>query len=150
MEKTSYADTSIGDNYSAWYGRNLQQMTIDKKGGDKMMEYPKYEKVLFCTDYSENSDYALEFAFGIAKRDEGLLYIYMCYMRILYRHLRRVFTQRGLGKDTKSIEEELVNKYKEHYVKKIKNGIRFEIVTKSGRKDDNIIKFAKRKKADII
>jgi len=39
------------------------------------MEYPKYKKVLFCTDFSENSDYAFEFAYGIAKRDEGLLYI---------------------------------------------------------------------------
>ena len=40
-----------------------------------MIEYPKYKKVLFSTDFSENSDYAFEFAFGIAKRDEGLLYI---------------------------------------------------------------------------
>jgi nucleotide-binding universal stress UspA family protein len=40
-----------------------------------MIEYPKYKKVLFCTDFSENSDYAFEFAYGIAKRDEGLLYI---------------------------------------------------------------------------
>jgi nucleotide-binding universal stress UspA family protein len=40
-----------------------------------MMEYPKYKKIVFCTDLSENSDYAFEFASGIAKRDEGLLYI---------------------------------------------------------------------------
>ena len=39
------------------------------------MEYPKYKKVLFCTDFSENSDYAIEFAYGIARRDDGLLYI---------------------------------------------------------------------------
>jgi len=40
-----------------------------------MIEYPKYKKVLFCTDFSENSDYAFEFAYGITKRDKGLLYI---------------------------------------------------------------------------
>jgi nucleotide-binding universal stress UspA family protein len=40
-----------------------------------MIEYPKYKKVLFCTDFSENADYAFDFAYGIAKRDEGLLYI---------------------------------------------------------------------------
>jgi len=28
-----------------------------------MMEYPKYKKVLFCTDFSENADYAFEFAY---------------------------------------------------------------------------------------
>ena len=47
------------------------------KGDEKMIEYLKYKKVLFCTDFSENSDYAFEFAYGIAKRDEGLLYICM-------------------------------------------------------------------------
>ncbi|MBW1716060.1 MAG: universal stress protein [Deltaproteobacteria bacterium] len=40
-----------------------------------MIEYPKYKKVLFCTDFSENADYAFEFACGIAKRDEGVLYM---------------------------------------------------------------------------
>ena len=42
-----------------------------------MVEYPKYKKVLFCTDFSENADYAFDFAYGIAKRDEGILYIYI-------------------------------------------------------------------------
>ena len=50
-------------------------MTNDEKGGDKMMEYPKYKKVLFCTDFSKNADYAFEFAYGIAKRDDGLLFL---------------------------------------------------------------------------
>jgi len=36
-----------------------------------MIEYPKYKKVLFCTDFSENADHAFEFAYGIAKRDEA-------------------------------------------------------------------------------
>ena len=33
------------------------------------------QKGTFCTDFSENADYAFEFAYGIAKRDDGLLYI---------------------------------------------------------------------------
>ena len=40
-----------------------------------MIDYPKYKKVLFCTDFSKNSDCAFDYAFGIAKRDEGVLYI---------------------------------------------------------------------------
>jgi nucleotide-binding universal stress UspA family protein len=50
-----------------------------------MIEYPKYKKVLFCTDFSENSDYAFEFAYGIAKRDEGLLYI----LHVIPRQIRQ-------------------------------------------------------------
>jgi nucleotide-binding universal stress UspA family protein len=83
-----------------------------------MIEYPKYKKVLFCTDFSENSDYAFEFAYGIAKRDEGLLYIL---------HVIPANPQQS-----------------------IENGIKYEIVTKSGREDEEILKFAKDEKVDII
>jgi len=38
-------------------------------------EYPECKRALFCTDFSENADYAFHFAYGIAKRDDGLLYI---------------------------------------------------------------------------
>ena len=40
-----------------------------------MIDYPKYKKVLFCTDFSKISDCAFDYAFGIAKRDEAVLYI---------------------------------------------------------------------------
>ena len=40
-----------------------------------MIEYPRYKKVLFCTDFSENADYAFGFAYGVAKKEKGLLYI---------------------------------------------------------------------------
>jgi len=32
-----------------------------------MREYPKYKKLLFCTDFSENADYAFKFAYGVAQ-----------------------------------------------------------------------------------
>ena len=116
-----------------------------------MIEYPKYKKVLFCTDFSENSDYAFNFAYGIAKRDEGLLYI----LHVIPGNPHRAFAEGIIPGDTlekihKEFEENLVNNYREHYLKKSKNGVPFEIVTKSGREDDEIIKSAKKEKADII
>ena len=59
-------------------------------------------------------------------------------------------TREDLERIQKNIKEDLDNKYREHYVKKIENGIRFEIVTKSGREDEEIIKYAKEQKADFI
>ena len=116
-----------------------------------MMEYPKYKKVLFCTDFSENSDYAFEFAFGIAKRDEGLLYVLHVIPENPHQTLTEALTsEENLEKIQKAIEEDLDNEYKERYVKKIEDGVRFEIVTKSGRADDEIIKFAKQEKVDIV
>jgi len=116
-----------------------------------MREYPKYKKLLFCTDFSENADYAFDFAYGIAKRDEGLLYI----LHILPENPHQAYaesyiTGEDLEKLQRAIEEDLDNKYKEHYVEKIKNGTKFEIVTISGREDNEILKFAKKENVDII
>ena len=116
-----------------------------------MMEYPKYKKVLFCTDFSENADYAFEFAFGIAKRDEGLLYI----LHVIPENPHQAYaesyiTGEDLERIQKGIEEDLDNNYKERYVNKIENGIKFEIITKSGREDDEIINFAKKENIDLI
>ena len=116
-----------------------------------MMEYPKYKKVLFCTDFSENADYAFDYAYGIAKRDEGLLYI----LHVIPENPHQAYADNYISKEDlkriqKSIEEYLYDNYSERYVKKIENGVKFEIVTKSGREDDEIIKFSKQEKIDII
>ena len=115
------------------------------------MEYQKYKKILFCTDFSENSDYAFEFAYGIAKRDGSLLNI----LHVIPQNPNQAvteahITEENLEKIQKAIEENLDNNYKEHYVKKIEDGVRFEIVTKSGREDEEIIKFAKQEKVDLV
>jgi nucleotide-binding universal stress UspA family protein len=116
-----------------------------------MMEYPKYKKVLFCTDFSENSDYAFEFAYGIAKRDEGLLYI----LHVMPHNpnqdrVRGYVSEDILRNIQRGLEQELDDNYKERYVKKIEDAVGFEVVTKSGREDEEILKFAKDKKVDII
>ena len=116
-----------------------------------MVEYPRYKKVLFCTDFSENADHAFDYAYGIAKRDEGLLYI----LHVIPHNPNQDFAE-GLVKEEvlekiqKAIEKDVHKKYQEHHVQRIENGVEFEIVTKYGREDDEIIKFAKREKADIV
>lgn len=116
-----------------------------------MMEYPKYKKVVFCTDFSENADYAFEFAYGIAKRDEGLLYILYVIPDNPHRaYAEGVIPSDILEKVNKDFEEDLANSYREHYVEKIRNGVPYEIVTKSGREDAEIVRFAKHQRADLI
>jgi nucleotide-binding universal stress UspA family protein len=116
-----------------------------------MREYPKYKKVLFCTDFSENADYAFEFAYGIAKRDEGLLYI----LHVIPENPHHAYAEdfvstENLEKIQKTIEEDIVNNYKERYVKKIEGEVKFETVTRSGRADKEILEFAKKEKVDLI
>jgi len=116
-----------------------------------MIEYLKYKKVLFCTDFSDNADYAFDFAYGITKRDEGLLYI----LHVIPENPHQAYTDgfittEDLEKIHKVIEEDIANNYKERYVKKIENGVTFEIVTRSGREDEEILEFAKKENVDII
>ena len=115
------------------------------------MQYPKYKKVLFCTDFSENSDFAFEFAYGIAKRDAGFLYI----LHVIPENPNQVYVENmvdieQIRKIQKGIQKDLDNKYKERYLKNMDNGTRYKIVTKSGREDEEIINFAKTEKVDII
>ena len=116
-----------------------------------MIEYPKYKKVLFCTDFSENADYAFNFAYGIAKRDEGLLYI----LHVIPGNPQELLVEKFIPGDLKEkihrvIEEDADTKYKKRYVEKIENGIKFKIVTRSGREDEEILKFAQDEKVDLI
>jgi len=115
------------------------------------MKYPKYKKVLFCTDFSENSDYAFEFAFGIAKRDDGLLYVLHVIPDNPYQgYVNSMLDSETLEKIQGDIKEGLDNNYTERYVKKIEKQVRLEIFTKSGREDEEILKFAKEQEVDII
>ena len=116
-----------------------------------MMEYPKYKKVLFCTDFSENSDYAFEFAYGIARRDEGLLYI----LHVIPKNPQQELIEGLIGEEIikevqKTFQEDLDNNYQERYVNKVENEITYKIITKSGREDEEILEFAKDEKVDII
>ena len=116
-----------------------------------MREYPKYKKVLFCTDFSENADYAFEFAYGIAKRDEGLLYV----LHVIPENPQKAYvesfiTMEDLEEIQKTIEEDVVNNYKERYEQKIEGGIRLEIATRTGREDEEILEFAMKEQVDLI
>ena len=116
-----------------------------------MIEYPQYKKALFCTDFSENADYAFNYAYGVAKRDEGLLYILHVIPHNPNQDCREGLVKKEvLEKIQHCIEEDVDNKFKRHYTNKIEDGFKFEIVIKSGREDDEILDFAKKEKIDLI
>jgi len=116
-----------------------------------MIKYPKYKKVLFCTDFSDNADYAFDFAYGIAKRDEGILYIlHVIPYNPHQAYAESFITTEDLKKIQKAVEEDTANNYKKRYEKEIEEGIPYEFVTKSGREDEEILIFAKQENVDII
>ena len=116
-----------------------------------MIEYPKYKKVLFCTDFSENADYAFNFAYGVAKRDEGLLYILHVIPDNPHKgYADNVMTAEDSEKIQQAIEKYLDDNYRERYTNKIKDSVKYKTVTKSGRENEEIVAFARDEKVDMI
>lgn len=116
-----------------------------------MIEYPKYKKVLFCTDFSENSDCAFDYAFGVAKRDEGELYILHVIPDIPNQYYSSLYANKeNFNKIKAMIKDDLNKKFNDQYLSQIKDKKKVHIVTKSGREDEEILKFARKEKVDII
>jgi nucleotide-binding universal stress UspA family protein len=116
-----------------------------------MIDYPKYKKVLFCTDFSESSDCAFDYAFGIAKRDEGILYIlHVIPTNHDHYNLERCLTKKELDRIKTTLREDREKIYNNKYLSHIKDKTKVEIVTKSGREDKKILEFARQKNIDII
>lgn len=116
-----------------------------------MIDYPKYKKVLFCTDFSENSDCAFDYAFGIAKRDEGVLYILHVIPANKDRYnLERCLTKVELNRIKATLQEDREKAFNDRYLRHIKDKTKVQIVTKSGQEDKKILEFARKEKIDII
>lgn len=116
-----------------------------------MIEYPKYKKVLFCTDFSQNSDCAFDYAFGIAKRDDGILYILHVIPETPNQYrLERHFTPSQLEKMQQTLKEERERMYEERYLSQIRDRDKVRVVTEAGKEEDKIIDFIKREGIDIV
>ena len=116
-----------------------------------MIEYPKYKKVLFCTDFSENSDCAFDYAFGVAKRDDGILYIMHVIPGNPYKNYLNIYlSKKDLDRIKVNIQEDLDKIFNDRYLSQIKDKSKVQIVTKSGLEDEEILKFAKKEKIDLI
>jgi nucleotide-binding universal stress UspA family protein len=121
------------------------------KDGGQMIEYPKYKKILFCTDFSENADYAFNFAFGIAKRDDGLLYL----LHVIPGNPQQALVERFMPGNVVEqmhnvMKKDVDKKFREHYVNNMEKAINFETITKSGREAEEILKLARQEQMDII
>ncbi len=116
-----------------------------------MIEYPKYKKVLFCTDFSACSDRAFDYAFGIAQRDQGVLYIlHVIPKNYDHYNLERCLTKEELNKIRATLQEDREKIYDNKYLRQIEDKSKVQIVTKSGREDRKILEFARKTGIDII
>jgi nucleotide-binding universal stress UspA family protein len=105
--------------------------------------YDIYKRILFCTDFSANADFALDFALEVAKRrDDSTLYVlhvdaYPEYLNGISGRAKR--------------EEETKKKIEETYLAKLKEAPHYEIVFKlSSSPYLEILDFIEEKKCDMV
>lgn len=118
-----------------------------------MIKYPRYKKVLFCTDFSENSDLAFDYAFGIAKRDDSILYVLHVIPSIpdqYYAELQTFVKKGNIYDVNKALEKECTKKYEKQYLSKVKDKEKVKFVIKPGREEDEILKFAAEEGVELI
>lgn len=117
-----------------------------------MVEYPRYKKVLFCTDFSENSDLAFSYAFGISRRDGSALYIMhvMPYPNNYPHYIEGYLSSEEWEKVEKASRTAIDKNFEDMYLSKIIDKSNVFVITRSGREDEEIIGFAKEENIDII
>lgn len=105
--------------------------------------YDIYKRILFCTDFSANADFALDFAIEVAKRRaDSTLYL-------LHINPYPEYTNGISGRAKR--EEEVHKKIEESYLSRLKEVPRYEIVFKMATSPYlEILDFIKEKKIDIV
>lgn len=116
-----------------------------------MIDYPKYKKVLFCTDFSKNSDYAFNYAFGVAKRDDSMLYL----MHVIPVNPKESYHDMYVNKKNlelikKNIKKDIDKLFEEKYLGQVKDKNKVQVVIREGWEDEEILKFAREEKIDLI
>ena len=105
--------------------------------------YDIYKRILFCTDFSANADFALDFAIEVAKRrQDSTLYI-------MHVNPYPEYIDGTRGRIKK--EQEINKKIEETYISKLKEVPRYEIIFKVGSSPYlEILDFIEEKKCDIV
>ena len=105
--------------------------------------YDIYKRILFCTDFSANADFALDFAIEVAtRRKDSMLYI-------LYVNPYPEYTEGTSGRAKK--QQEIDKKIEETYLPRLKEAPRYEIVFKMATAPYlEILDFIEEKKIDIV
>jgi universal stress protein A len=118
-----------------------------------MIDYPQYKKVLFCTDFSDNADCAFGYAFGIAKRDDSMLYILHVIEPIPEQYINissSAMNQEDFDKTKDAIKNGCKDCFEKQYLNKIKDKNKVKYFARVGNQEDEIIKFATEEAVDLI
>ncbi|OGP49085.1 MAG: hypothetical protein A2Y79_01710 [Deltaproteobacteria bacterium RBG_13_43_22] len=113
----------------------------------------KYEKILFCTDFSEDADYAFLTALDMAEKYKARLYIFHV-LHSPYKYMRTVVDEPVPGGEEAFFSQELIEKIvknlKEKYEPKIGGFREYEFHAVIGVPFVEIVRFSRAQNVDFI
>ncbi len=125
----SFSGTDILNNLSPPVERGLVGTISNrdcgelKKGGDSSM----FKKILFCTDFSENSDHAFSYAFNLTKAyNATLLILHVIIEPVSYYWSTPKGVDELITKQTERVKQEINT----HYLQKVEGFKNYGIFTR--------------------
>ncbi|MCX8118029.1 MAG: universal stress protein [Desulfobacterota bacterium] len=110
-----------------------------------------FKKILFCTDFSEDSHYAFRYALDLAKTYKAsLLILHVTPPPVHPEQLSIYLPPEKLEELKRSRKQEMDDLLKEHYLKKMGTFKNVKILIQEGEAFIEIIRVAKKESADLI
>ena len=110
-----------------------------------------FKKVLFCTDFSEDSHWAFTYAFDLAKTHKSrLLIIHVTHEPIHPEQLSIYLPPEKLKELRAAQKKEIDLQLKTNYLTKMKRFKNYQVIFKVGEPFVEIIKLAKKSSVDLI
>lgn len=110
-----------------------------------------FKKILFCTDFSENSHYAFTYALNIAKNYSSKLVILHVAPGIVHPDELSTYLPSEKLDELKIVRKKNVDQQLEtHYLKKMENFKESQVIVKEGQPFLEIIRTAKNEGVDLI
>ncbi|AQQ70813.1 Universal stress protein G [Limihaloglobus sulfuriphilus] len=109
----------------------------------------KYSKILFCTDFSENSDFAFDYALYAARScaDSELFVLHV--VPESQSQFWKTYIYEIENVDDKA-RADIDARIKESYLVKVPEGMKIDIEFRIGKENEEILDFAKEIGADLI
>jgi nucleotide-binding universal stress UspA family protein len=113
----------------------------------------KYEKILFCTDFSEDADYAFLTALDMAEKYRARLFI-LHVLHSPYKYMRTVVDEPVTGGEevffSQELIEKMIQKLKERYKPKMGDFRQYEFQAVVGVPFVEIVRFSRAENVDFI
>jgi nucleotide-binding universal stress UspA family protein len=108
-----------------------------------------FKDILFCTDFSENADFAFDYAVDIAKRRPGSVLHLLHVIPEPDAQFWQTYLHDVEGVDEKA-RQEILEKIERSYRSRVPEGVEMEVYLRVGKADAEILKTAEEVGADLL